>query len=93
MAHERLRQPDVVDQLGDGGRRARQALDDPEPVDVRERLVEDPQRAEVVGTVDEGSDRAADPGGRRDGSNLLVAGRGRWPDRAARLGYMREAAT
>jgi hypothetical protein len=52
-AHERLRQADVLDQVGHGRRTLGQPLDDAQPVDVSERLVEAPQVAQVVGLVDD----------------------------------------
>ena len=63
--HERLGQADVLDQLGDGGLPLRQAADDPEAVDIRQRLVEQPDRPEVVRLVDDGGDGGADSRGRR----------------------------
>jgi hypothetical protein len=63
-ADERLREADVVDELGDGGRAIRKALDDAQPIDVGEGLVEAAQLAQVVGLVDDGGDRRADAGGR-----------------------------
>ena len=64
-AHERLGQPDVLDQLGHRGCAGRQALDDPQPVDVGQGLVEQSDLAELVGLVDDRCDGRADPGGRR----------------------------
>ncbi len=62
-AHQRLRQPDVVDELGDARLAASQPLDDPQSVDVRERLVERTERPKLVGLVDDRRDRGADAGG------------------------------
>ena len=61
--HERLRQPDRLDELGDGRRALREDAADPQAVHVRERLVEPPQLAQVVGLDDDVRDRAADAGG------------------------------
>ncbi len=62
-AHQRLREPDVVDELGDAGLAAGKPLDDPQPVDVRERLVKGAERAKLIGLVDDRRDRGADAGG------------------------------
>jgi hypothetical protein len=62
-AHQRLRQADVLDEIPDGGRAAGEAPDDAQAVDVGERLVEQPQLAKVIGLVDDGRERRADPGG------------------------------
>ena len=62
-ADERLRQPDLADQVGDGRVTSRETLDDPEPVDVGERLVDDAQRAQLVRLVEDRGQRRADPGG------------------------------
>jgi hypothetical protein len=59
---ERLRQPDMSDELRDGRLALRQAPDDPQPVDVGHDLVEGAQLAEVFGLGDGGGDRAADSG-------------------------------
>ena len=59
---ERLRQADVVDELGDRCLGASEPLDDPEPVHVSEGLVEGPQGAQLLGLVDDRRDRAADAG-------------------------------
>ena len=63
--NERLRQPDLGDELGDGRLGLGQRADDPEPVDVGQRLVDEPQLAQLVGLEDGVGDRAADAGGRR----------------------------
>ena len=63
-ADERLGEPDVLDELGHRGRAGRQALDDPQPVDVGEGLVEEAELAQLVGLVDDRRDGRADPGGR-----------------------------
>jgi hypothetical protein len=60
--HERLRQPDVVDELGDAGLGASEALDDAQPVHVREGLVEGAQRSQFLRLVDDGRDGAANAG-------------------------------
>jgi hypothetical protein len=62
-AHERLRQADFLDEVGDRRVAVREALDDAEPIDVGERLVDDPQLAELIGLVDDRSDSRTDPGG------------------------------
>jgi hypothetical protein len=59
---ERLRQADVVDELGDRRLGVGEPLDDPQPVRVSECLVEGPQRAQLLGLVDDRRDRAADAG-------------------------------
>jgi len=61
-ADEGLRQPDLLDQVGDRRVTTGKAADDPQPVDVRERLVDDPQLAKVLGLVDDRRNRGADPG-------------------------------
>jgi hypothetical protein len=62
-AHQRLRQPDVLDEIPDGGRAAGEAPDDAQAVDVGECLMEQPQLAKIIGLVDDGGERRADPGG------------------------------
>ena len=62
-AHERLRQADLLDQVRDRRVAVREALDDAEPIDVGECLVDDPQLAELVGLVDDRGDGRTDPGG------------------------------
>ena len=62
-ADERLGEPDVIDELGDRRRAPGQPLDDPQPVDVGEGLVEQAQLAQVVGLIDDRGDRRADAGG------------------------------
>jgi hypothetical protein len=52
----------VIDQLGDGGWRFRQAPNDAEPVDVGERAVERAQLAKLIGLVDDRGECPADPG-------------------------------
>ena len=66
---ERLAEPDPLDELGDGRLALGEALDDPQAVHVGERLVDDAQRAQVVGLVDDGRDGRADVrgGGCQDG--------------------------
>ena len=61
-AHERLREPDVLDQVPDRRVARREAADDPEPVDVGERLVDDAQLTQVIGLVDDRGERRANPG-------------------------------
>jgi hypothetical protein len=60
--HERLRQPDLRDELRDGRLAVRQAPDDPEPVDVGERLVDETQLAQLIWLEDGVGDRAANVG-------------------------------
>jgi hypothetical protein len=62
-ADEGLRQADLLDQVRDRGVAVREALDDAEPIDVGECLVDDPQLAELVGLVDDRGDGRTDPGG------------------------------
>ena len=59
---ERLRQADVVDELGDRRLGAGKPLDDPEAVHVSEGLVEGSQGTQLLGLVDDRRDRAADAG-------------------------------
>ena len=63
-AHERLGEPNVIDELRYRRRARGQALDDAQAVDVGEGLVEAAQLAQFVGLVDDGGDRRADAGGR-----------------------------
>jgi hypothetical protein len=63
-ADQRLGEPDVVDELGNGRRALGQSLDDAQAVDVRQGLVEAAQLAQIVGLVDDRGDRRADVGGR-----------------------------
>ncbi len=53
----------MVDELGDGGFALGQALDDAEPIDVGQGLVELADVTQLVGRVDDGRDRGADAGG------------------------------
>jgi len=53
----------MLDQVGDGCRTLGEALDDPEPIDVRERLVEPTEIAQVVGLVDDRGEGRAEAGG------------------------------
>jgi hypothetical protein len=62
---ERLREPDLGDELGHGGLRNGKGTDDPQAVDVGERLVDETQLAQLVGLEDGVGDRAANAGGRR----------------------------
>lgn len=87
VAHERLAEADVVDELADAGRPVREAPDDPEPVDVGEGPVEGPDLAEVVGLVDDRRDRGAEPGGRRaQGGLRSTSGARRATERPLRAG-------
>jgi hypothetical protein len=52
----------VVDEVGDGGLGVREPLDDPQPVHVRQGLVERAQCAELLRLVEDGRDRAANAG-------------------------------
>jgi hypothetical protein len=62
-ADQGLGEPDLLDQIGDRCVAVREALDDAEPIDVGECLVDDPQLAELVGLVDDRCDGRANPGG------------------------------
>ena len=53
----------MVDQLGHGGLALGEAADDPEPVHVGQRLVDEADRAQVVRLVDDRRDGRADAGG------------------------------
>ena len=44
-AYQRLRQPNLLDQIRDRRASAGEATDDPKAVDIRQRLVDDPQLA------------------------------------------------
>jgi len=71
---EWLAEADLGDELRDGRLAGRQAADDPQPVDVRERLVDDAQLTEVLGREDGAGDRAADVGaGRAQGNGSGAA--------------------
>src|SRR5215216_3076890 len=86
---ERLAEPDALDELRDRRLTLGKALDDPEPVDVGERLVDEAQGPQLLGLVHDGRDCRAEvrgrggqddapgsrwlPGGPRD-----AAGHGRW---------------
>jgi hypothetical protein len=61
---ERLGQPDLGDELGDGRLGGGKAADDPKPVHVGEGLVDEAQLAQLLGLEDGVGDRAADAGGR-----------------------------
>jgi hypothetical protein len=63
-ADQRLRQPDFLDQVGDGGVAASEAPDDPQAIDVGEGLVDDPQLAKVLGLVDDRREGRANAGAR-----------------------------
>jgi hypothetical protein len=60
--NERLGQPDVGDQLRDGGLALGQTTDDAQAVHVGHHLVESTQLAELFWLGDGRGDRAADPG-------------------------------
>jgi hypothetical protein len=74
-AHERLRQADVLDEVAHGRMPVGQPLDDPEPVDVRECLVDDAKLPQVVRLVDDAGESRADPRARRaqDASGASMA--------------------
>jgi hypothetical protein len=74
---ERLAQPDALDELGDGRLALGEALDDAQAVHVRERLVDETQRAQVLWLVDDGRDGRADVCGGRCQMTLRMPG----PDR------------
>ena len=74
--HQRLRQPDLRDELGDGRLAGGQASDDAEAVDVGQGLVDEAQLAELVGLEDGVRDRAADVGARGAQGEMLRLGRG-----------------
>lgn len=61
---ERLRQPDMGDELRDGRLALRQAAHDAQAIHVGHDLVEGTQLAELFGLGDGRGDGAADPGGR-----------------------------
>ena len=63
-ADQRLRQPDFLDQVGDGSVAASQSPDDPQSIDVGERLVDDPQLTKVLGLVDDRRKGRANAGAR-----------------------------
>ena len=63
-ADQRLRQPDFLDQVGDRSVAAGESPDDPQPVDVGEGLVDDPQLAKVFGLVDDRRKGRANAGAR-----------------------------
>lgn len=75
--HEGLAQSDPLDELGDGGLTLGEALDDSEAIHVREGLVDEAQRAQVLGLVDDGRDGRADVRGGRCQWMLRIPG----PDR------------
>jgi hypothetical protein len=52
----------VLDELRDRGGTGRQALDDPQPVDIGQGTVEQSDLAQLVGLVDDGRDGRADAG-------------------------------
>jgi hypothetical protein len=59
---ERLGEPHLGDELGDGRLGGRETADDAESVDVGQRLVDEAQLAQLVGLEDGVRDRAADVG-------------------------------
>jgi hypothetical protein len=68
----------MLDQLGDRRRAGGQALDDPEPVDIGQRSVEQSDLAQLVGLVDDGRDGRADPDRRGAQGRLPGGRRARW---------------
>jgi hypothetical protein len=62
--NERLGQPDLRDELGDGRLARGQTSDDAEAVDVGQGLVDETQLAQLVGLEDGVRDRASDVGAR-----------------------------
>jgi hypothetical protein len=75
---ERLRQPDLGDELGNGGLGVGQRADDAQPVDVGQGLVDEAQLAQLVGLEDDVGDRAANAGRRGAQGEVL-----RWGSRPA----------
>lgn len=73
--HQRLRQPDLRDELGDRRLAMREAPDDPEAVDVGEGLVDEAQLAQLLGLDDDVGDRTADVGAGGAQGNLRGDGR------------------
>ena len=67
MTDERLRQPDVGDELGDRGLALGQAADDAQPVHVGQGLVEGAQLAQVLG-LDDDRRRSSSGSGRAVGT-------------------------
>jgi hypothetical protein len=61
-ADQGLREADLLDQVRDGRVAAGETTDDPEPIDVGEGLVDDPQLTKVVGLVDDRRQGRADAG-------------------------------
>ena len=74
--HERLRQPDLLDEVGNAGVGLGETPDDPQPVDVGECLVDESELSEILRLEDGVGDRAADVGpGRTQGQAPRVMGR------------------
>src|SRR3954451_13733532 len=63
--HQRLRQADMGDELGDRRLAVREAADDPEAIHVGHDLVKGTQLAQIIGLGDGGGDGAANSGGGR----------------------------
>jgi hypothetical protein len=61
-AHEGLRQADVLDEVRHARVAVRQALDDPEAIDVGQGLVDEAELAQLLRLVDDGRDGGPDPG-------------------------------
>ena len=75
--HEGLAQPDALDELGDGCLALGEALDDSQAIHVRESLVDEAQRAQILGLIDDGRDGRANVRGGRCQMKLRIPG----PDR------------
>jgi hypothetical protein len=66
----------VVDELGHGRLALGEPANDPEAVHVGQGLVDEADRTEVLGLVDDGRDRGTDAGaGRAQGSAPVAGGR------------------
>ena len=66
-----LREADLGDELGDRCLGQCEGADDPEPVDVGKRFVDEAQLAQLLGLEDGVGDRAANAGGRRAQKGVL----------------------
>jgi hypothetical protein len=62
-ADERLREADLRDELGDRRGPGGESADDPQPVDVGERLVDDPKLAQLIRLEDGVREGASDASG------------------------------
>src|SRR5437762_1522565 len=61
-AHERLGQPDVLGEVRHAGMPECETLDNAQPVDVGERLVDQAELAQLLRLVNDGRDGRPDPG-------------------------------